>query len=94
LSRVTGAVKPVTSAWKATSSPTEIRPSTARCPPISRISALFTAASVGATTASTALGTPRRCCPSRVAACCPAQRPNQPSSPPVAFIVSMDWSPL
>ena len=72
LRRVIGAVKRVTSAWKATSRPTEIPPSTARMPPIHRISALFREASVGATTPSQALGTPSRCCSSRVVACCPA----------------------
>ncbi len=73
LSRVSGAVNRATSAWKATSRPTDRCPSTARSPPIHRISALFSVASVGATTPSQALGTPRRCCSSRVVACCPAQ---------------------
>lgn len=87
-------VKLVMRAWKATSRPTERCPSTARRPPIIRISALLSAASVGATIASHMLGTPSRCRTSRVTACWPAQRRKKPSSPPVAFIVSMSWRPL
>ncbi len=89
LSRLIGAVKRATSAWKATSSPIEMCPSTARRPPIHRISALLRVARVGATTARYALGTPRRCCTSSVVACWPAQRRKKPFSPPVAFMVSI-----
>lgn len=94
LSRVSGAVNRTISAWNATSSPTDRCPSTARSPPIHRISALLKVASAGATTDSTAVGTPSRCCSSSVVACCPAHLRKNPSSPPVAFIVSMSWSPV
>ena len=82
VSWVTGLLSAASRVWKEMRMPMLSTPSTTRSPPMSSIRPVFTVASRGGTTTSTAVGTPSRCCAETTLARKPAQRVKASGSAP------------